>query len=211
MLRFCYDRVTVTAVSVREQRRRRAREAVADAGMRLFVERGFDATTVDEIAEAAGVSPRTVFRYFGTKDEIVFAADAAHLTRFLEIVERRTGGRPHLRLLAEAMVEFAAVLERDRAELTRRAALVRANPRLFARQALLCREWREAVARRLAGGDRWVASDPNVRMAAATAVTAIWEAVEDWVAHTDPPPLADVVRRFVEGAARTVAAPQPAM
>jgi AcrR family transcriptional regulator len=61
---------------LRERKKAATRLAIHDAGLRLFSERGFAGTTVDDIAEAAGVSRATVFAYFPTKEEIVFG-DAA--------------------------------------------------------------------------------------------------------------------------------------
>jgi AcrR family transcriptional regulator len=61
----------MTEVGLRERRQQRQRAELVSAGMRLFAEQGFDATTVDEVAEAAGVSRRTLFRYFGSKGDIV--------------------------------------------------------------------------------------------------------------------------------------------
>ena len=54
-----------------ERRRRLLRDEIGMIAVELFASRGFDAVTVDDIAEAAGTSPRTVFRYFASKDEIV--------------------------------------------------------------------------------------------------------------------------------------------
>jgi AcrR family transcriptional regulator len=57
----------------RERKKRQTREAIARAGLDLFVERGYDATTLAEIAEAAGVSTRTIFAYFPSKEDILFS------------------------------------------------------------------------------------------------------------------------------------------
>jgi AcrR family transcriptional regulator len=59
-------------VGLRELKKQRTREAIADTAMRLFVERGFDSVTVAEVAEAAGVSEKTVFNYFPTKEDLFF-------------------------------------------------------------------------------------------------------------------------------------------
>jgi AcrR family transcriptional regulator len=61
---------------LRERKKAATRLAIRDAGMRLFDDHGFGGTTVEDIAEAAGVSRATVFTYFPTKEEIVFG-DAA--------------------------------------------------------------------------------------------------------------------------------------
>lgn len=65
--------------------RRKVRSALALAAMELFAAQGFEATTVDQIAEAAGVGRRTFFRYFRSKEDVVFPA---HDERLAEVVER---------------------------------------------------------------------------------------------------------------------------
>ncbi|MDQ3983434.1 MAG: TetR family transcriptional regulator, partial [Actinomycetota bacterium] len=59
-------------MSLRDDKKRRTRDALRRAAFRLFRERGFDATTVDVIAAEAGVSRTTFFRYYPTKEAVVF-------------------------------------------------------------------------------------------------------------------------------------------
>jgi AcrR family transcriptional regulator len=56
---------------VRERKRRETLQRIAETGLRLFAENGYDTTTLEDIAEAADISPRTFFYYFKTKDEIL--------------------------------------------------------------------------------------------------------------------------------------------
>ncbi len=58
---------------VREQKRRETLRRITDVGICLFIEKGIDGTTIDEIAEAAGISRRTFFHYFGSKDDILLS------------------------------------------------------------------------------------------------------------------------------------------
>ena len=60
----------------------RSRELILDAALALFAERGYDETTTDQVAELAGVSPRTFFRYFPTKESVVFYRDFGLMRRF---------------------------------------------------------------------------------------------------------------------------------
>jgi AcrR family transcriptional regulator len=59
-------------IPLRQRKKERARHAIQEAALRLFEEQGYDDTTVEQIAASAEVSPSTVYRYFETKDEIVF-------------------------------------------------------------------------------------------------------------------------------------------
>src|SRR5262245_871773 len=60
------------AVGQRERRRQRTEDSLREAALRLFSERGYDETSVDEVADAAGVGRRTFFRYFTSKEDLLF-------------------------------------------------------------------------------------------------------------------------------------------
>lgn len=63
------------ATGLRERKKIRTRAAIRDNAMRLFTQQGYTATTIDQIAEAADISPSTFFRYFPTKEAVVLADD----------------------------------------------------------------------------------------------------------------------------------------
>src|SRR5947208_2828335 len=75
---------------LRQEKKQHLRQAIADASLRLFVERGFEHVTVAEVAEAAGVSEKTVFNYFPTKEDLLFdEADARQAALLAAISDRQ--------------------------------------------------------------------------------------------------------------------------
>jgi AcrR family transcriptional regulator len=110
-------------VGLRESKKLRTRQEIADTAMRLFVKRGFDHVTVAEVAEAAGVSEKTVFNYFPTKEDLFFdevparqaaAVDAIRQRRPGESVVaalRRLQARECPRLCSPGFATFARIIE----------------------------------------------------------------------------------------------------
>src|SRR5581483_7155475 len=83
-------------LGLRERKKQRTREALRAVALRLFERKGFEITTVEEIAAAARVSPRTVFRYFPTKHDLVFNRTDERLGLLLTAVRGRPPEEPPL-------------------------------------------------------------------------------------------------------------------
>lgn len=79
--------------------KRHTRRAISQAAMELFLERGFDAVTTTEVAEAAGVSPATVFNYFATKEDLFFGQIRQLEKRLVDVVDACSPGESILRAL----------------------------------------------------------------------------------------------------------------
>jgi AcrR family transcriptional regulator len=78
----------------RERKKLATRRALEESAMRLFTDKGFDGTTVEEIADAADVSARTFFRYFATKDEVLFGDHEPRLEAMRALLEQRPADEP---------------------------------------------------------------------------------------------------------------------
>ena len=91
-------------MGLREAKKLQTRQAIAAAGMRLFVTRGFDHVTVGEIARETGVSEKTVFNYFPTKEDIFFDEVPERLEALTDAVRARRPGKS----LVETMHELHA-------------------------------------------------------------------------------------------------------
>jgi AcrR family transcriptional regulator len=98
-----------TIDGLRERKRVRTRDAIRDAAQVLFLERGFAGTTVDDIAEAADVSPRTFFRYFASKEEVLFSRFDETLDLLREFLHSRPPEQSVGAALREASQQFASL------------------------------------------------------------------------------------------------------
>jgi AcrR family transcriptional regulator len=84
--------LVTTATGLRERKKAQTRQDIAGAAMELFSERGFDAVTVAEVADAAGVSEKTVFNYFPAKEDLVFPDGERRLGVLLDGIRNRPSG-----------------------------------------------------------------------------------------------------------------------
>jgi AcrR family transcriptional regulator len=94
---------------LRERKKVRTRDAIRDAAHDLFVVRGYAGTTVDDISEAADVSPRTFFRYFANKEEVLFSAFDETLDLLGEFLDARPPEESVGDGLRAASAEFATM------------------------------------------------------------------------------------------------------
>ncbi|MYS73718.1 TetR family transcriptional regulator [Streptomyces sp. SID5926] len=94
--------------TLRAQRRAETQRTIQALAVRMFIERGYDATTVSDIAEAAGVSPMTVYRHFPTKEDLVLVDQNGPLVA--ERIAATSAAQPLVRRISSALVEAAATL-----------------------------------------------------------------------------------------------------
>lgn len=167
-------------VSLREQNRLKKRDALVEAAFRLFEAHGFEATTVDQIAEAAEVSRRTFFRYFSCKEEVVFPNMAARLVGFRQALERAQGS-PAARVRT-ACLTMAAEFAANRDELVRQHRLMAASPGLLAFDREQDLEWETAIAEVLRDGQRGAAARRRADIWAGAIMGAVRATMRAWFA-----------------------------
>jgi AcrR family transcriptional regulator len=178
------DRDRPRPAGLRERKKARTRASIQQQAMRLFREQGYDATTVEQIADAAEVSPSTFFRYFPTKEDVVLTDEFDPL-----IIEAFTGQPAELTPLQALRGAFRTVLgtlsEADMADARQRAELMVAVPQV--RGAFLesmgqsMRMLAEVVAARIAGDP----DDLEVRIFAGALYGAAMSVLFHWLDHPE--------------------------
>jgi AcrR family transcriptional regulator len=180
---------------LRERKKARTRAAIREHALRLFREQGYEATTVDQIAEAAEVSPSTFFRYFPTKEDVVLQDDFDLLA--VGAFEAQPSGLPPVaafRMAAKQALE--SLSEEDLARLRETAELTLTLPEVRARAmdefARTITVIAEAMARRT-GRDP---DDFAVRNVAGAVIGVIMAATMPWSDWTKETPDADIFARI---------------
>lgn len=115
------------------RKKERTRQQLAEAAAELFYERGYAATTVDDIVAAVDVSPRTFFRYFPTKEDLVVALGATSLDLFLDALRGRPMDEPLQDAVAAAIEQSLAPGWEDTTRVRSFLILLRETPALRAR------------------------------------------------------------------------------
>jgi AcrR family transcriptional regulator len=137
------------AESLRARRKRRTAEAIVAGALELFEERGFDRTTIEQIAASAEISRRTFFRYFADKEELFFAEDERLLEVVEETLDGAPAGEPVLELARRATRALAAHSAADPERRLARERLIAVTPALQARRMAKTLRWERAIADRL--------------------------------------------------------------
>lgn len=136
------------ALGLRQRQKIERRQLLIDAAHALFLsEKGFDGTTVDEIAARAGVSRRSFFRYFPTKEAVVFHDSDHRLALLAELLEAAPG--QGLEAVLEACVGMARHYAQARDEVIEQYRLIESSPALVRREAEINRAWVALLAREL--------------------------------------------------------------
>ncbi len=183
-----------SGASVLSRKRDVVRSDLARIAIELFARHGFEAVTVDEIAKTAGISSRTFFRYFASKDDIVLDL-ASHLQdRLLAVFEARPAAEGAVEALRHAFALTARITPEDRDRVLQVGRILGSSPAL--RLASYGRPWADGaplldrVAARMGAGP----DDPRPRIVVA-AMTAV--ATTEWYAWVDEDGQGDPTERIV--------------
>jgi AcrR family transcriptional regulator len=185
---------------LRERKKQRTREALIAAAFDLFGRNGFDATTVEEIAEAVEVSPRTFFRYFATKEDCALSMLDDQAAAMEAEFERRPPSEPVLTALKHAMTAVAKATESgsgfDPIRFACMQDMTKKSPSVAAKSVEHGTAKMDAFAAKI-GARMGVdpATDPRPHLVAAIVASTVPLAIRVWGATEPETPLSELVER----------------
>lgn len=167
-----------TQPGLRDRKKVRVHQALAEAALGLFEERGFDNVTVDEIAARADVSRRTFFRYFPTKEAVVFARRDEQLELLRASLKDQPEGFDAIR---QALLGLGTDYMERRPQILAEQRLIRTAPSLMMHDLEMDRAFESVMVEHLLDRTRRTVSDRRrARLLAAALVGAIRVCIEEW-------------------------------
>jgi AcrR family transcriptional regulator len=168
-----------------------SRGRLEQAALELYVERGFDQTTVADIAKRAGLTERTFYRHYADKREVLFGDGTTLPALLANAVTEAPASPTPIDAVAGALVSWGALFEERRDHVLRRQAVISAHPELREREliklALLASAMTDALRGRGVG-------EPAASLAAEAGIAAFRIAFDRWSGGTGTPDLPRIVR-----------------
>ena len=164
------------------RRRSTTRHQIADVAIELFADRGFDEVSVDDVAEAAGIARRTLFRYYPSKNAIPWGEFDAHLQHLRELLAAVGPAVPIEQALRDALLSFNTFDDSEVARHRLRMQVILRTPELQAYSLTMYAGWREVIAEFVAARCGAKAGDLAPQTAAWTLLGVALSAYEHWLA-----------------------------
>ncbi len=163
-----------TKLGLRERKKQQTRETIKRVALELFAERGYEQTTLADIAEAANVAPRTIFAYFESKEDILLCGERS----FIDELKHRLDERPAGTTTVDALREFLSEIPPADEEDLLRKKVMRENPALQMKAHAGHTRLEPMLAESIAK-DLGAEPDDLQPMLAAASVTAAFMSVRD--------------------------------
>jgi AcrR family transcriptional regulator len=168
-----------------------SRGRLEQAAFALYAERGFENTTVTEIARRAGLTERTFFRHFADKREVLFASAGALQQELVRPVAAAPDSAAPIDAIAAGLAAAGAMLQERREVARQRQRIIAANPELQERELIKLASLAAALVETLRG--RGVA-EPAASLTAEVAIAVFRIAFERWVDETNERDLQELIR-----------------
>jgi AcrR family transcriptional regulator len=192
-------------LDLRSRTRENVRVQIAEVAFNVFAERGFDAVTATEVAEAAGISRASFFRYFESKEDAVFVAQEELGAKIAGRLRERPAGEDAWTALRQSLEPIIAVYRESPTQSLARLRLTRSTTKLRAHQLERFDQWKQLIGAALA--ERLGVEQVDVRVEAlvAAALAAMGSASSRWAASDG----ADDLIELIDNAFGAIAGPFP--
>jgi AcrR family transcriptional regulator len=184
----------------RERKKRQTREALESTAWRLFQRKGYDETTIEDITDAVDVSTRTFFRYFDSKEAVLFGDWRSNVERVSEAILSRPPEEPLMTVLYNAAQRFVELVKDSEPRLLVRKELAENSKRIgdYERNVIYP-EFERVIAQALAQRmDTDPDSDPRPSLIAAMVVAAYVTARKMWLASDGELSMIDLLNQAFE-------------
>lgn len=171
----------MTTVGLRERKKRTTSEALVRSALRQFATRGFERVTVEDIAGACDVSPRTFFRYFASKEDVLFADGDGQRSHVIDVLAAQPPDVSPLEAMQAAVRELARDYEAQREAVLLRHRIVASTPSLRSHVAERLHGWESAVIEELRRSGRADGMDElSLRLMVAATTSALCVSIDLW-------------------------------
>ncbi|WP_089250991.1 mycofactocin system transcriptional regulator [Rhodococcoides kyotonense] len=157
------------------------RGQISDIGIELFATQGFDETSVDEIAEAAGIARRTFFRYFPSKNAVPWGDFDEQLAALRALLAALPTDITLADGIRSALLQFNTFPEDEKPVHRQRMALILRNSALQSYSMLMYEDWRGVIAEYVAGRTNWAPDDHFPRTVGWMVLGVAMSAYEQWL------------------------------
>jgi AcrR family transcriptional regulator len=171
-----------------------AHDRLQQAALDLYGERGFEQTTVAEIARRAGLTERTFFRYFADKPEVLFSGSSALQEDVVRRVADAPATAPPIEAVAAALEATADFFQNIRDYSVKRQAVIEANPGLRERELIKMAALASAIAETLR---RRGVTEPAATLTAEAGIAAFKTAFQRWINEPDQKDFAELIRESI--------------
>lgn len=172
-----------------------ARGRLAEAALELYSERGYEQTTVAEIARRAGLTERTFFRHYADKREVLFAGSGALQELFVHAVAGAAESTAPVDALASGLEAVSEVFVDRREYARRRHAVITANAELQERELIKLASLSAALAETLR---RRGVAEPSATLAAEAGVAVFKVGFERWIAAAEEREMSQLMRESLD-------------
>jgi AcrR family transcriptional regulator len=183
------------APSLRDKHKNQTRRALRDAALRLFASQGYDATTTEEIADKAGVSTRTFFRYFPTKEHVLYHGEREWVQAFIDIYPTQPDTLSDFEAMGVTLESLASRLAKSRRSMLLYQQAVDSSPTLRGHEQDHQLQDTEILARAIAKRRRRTGPDEACSLLAAVTLLVYRRALDLWLAGPPTGSLAKAINK----------------